>query len=80
VNITRVVSSAFTRRIKNKLPLRKSAGVVAQAAEERCRLPLAKEFSKRRTSTQVREHPRLTRLDAGAASLVVIMQHADVRI
>jgi len=30
---------AFIKRI-NKLPLRKAAGVVAQAAEERCRLPL----------------------------------------
>ena len=52
VDIKHVARIAFIRRI-NKLPLRVSAGVVVQAAEERCRLPLMKGVSKRRTSSQI---------------------------
>src|SRR5688572_4911896 len=47
-SITIELNRPFIKRI-NELPLRKSAGVVAQAAEERCRLPLTRDFSKART-------------------------------
>jgi hypothetical protein len=76
--MTIVLKRPLIRRI-NELPLRKSAGVVAQAAEERCRLPLEESFSKRHTSAFCGDDPRiLTRFD-GAPSLGVIITHGLVR-